>query len=116
LETARIKIESNATHSLPLIIVVRQTTGILSWQIPLLVNSVDLDNVIYNKTSRTLCSTKYYRYAQNDEEYVIVGISTASQENVFFDISVMEVRDFYLRYIIIKHKTVKEGTKNMDRS
>jgi len=98
LETARIKIESNATHSLPLIIVVRQTTGILSWQIPLLVNSVDLDNVIYNKTSRTLCSTKYYRYAQNDEEYVIVGISTASRENVFFDISVMEVRDFYLRY------------------
>ncbi|XP_011702065.1 PREDICTED: SID1 transmembrane family member 1-like isoform X2 [Wasmannia auropunctata] len=94
--TARIKIESNATHSLPLIIVVRQTTGILSWQIPLLVNSADLDTVIYNKTSRTLCSNKYYRYAQDDEEYVIVGISTASRENIFFEISVVEVTDFYL--------------------
>ncbi|KAL0130708.1 hypothetical protein PUN28_002379 [Cardiocondyla obscurior] len=97
LETARIKIESNATHSLPLIIVVRQTTSILSWQIPLLVNSVDLDTVAYSKTSRTLCSTKYYRYAQNDEEYIIVGISTASHDNVSFDISVVEVQDFYLR-------------------
>ncbi|XP_011060637.1 PREDICTED: SID1 transmembrane family member 1-like isoform X2 [Acromyrmex echinatior] len=96
LETARITIESNATHSLPLIIVVRQTTGILSWQIPLLVNSADLDTVIYNKTSRTLCSTKYYRYAQNDDEHVIVGISTASHENITFSISVVEVMDFYL--------------------
>ncbi|KYQ59051.1 SID1 transmembrane family member 1 [Trachymyrmex zeteki] len=96
LETARITVESNATHSLPLIIVVRQTTGILSWQIPLLVNSADLDTVIYNKTSRTLCSTKYYRYAQNDDEHVIVGISTASRENITFSVSVVEVMDFYL--------------------
>lgn len=111
LETARIKIESNATHSLPLIIVVRQTRGILSWQIPLLVNSVDL-NTVYNKTSRTLCSTKYYRYAQNDEKYVIVGISTASRDNVFFEISVAEVRDFYLRYVIsYKRKIVKKYPK-----
>ncbi|KAH0946843.1 hypothetical protein HN011_008569 [Eciton burchellii] len=97
LETARIKIESNATHNLPLIVVVRQTTGILSWQIPLLVNSKNIDYVTYNKTSRTLCSTKYYRYASKDEsEFVIVGISTASHENVFFKLSVVEVKDFYL--------------------
>ncbi|KAG5327516.1 SIDT1 protein, partial [Pseudoatta argentina] len=101
LETARITIESNATHSLPLIIVVRQTTGILSWQIPLLVNSADLDTVIYNKTSRTLCSTKYYRYAQNDDEHVIVGISTASHENITFSINVVEVMDFYLRHVFV---------------
>lgn len=101
METARIKIESNAIHSFPLIIVVRQTTGILSWQIPLLVDSKD--TVIYNKTSRTLCSTKYYRYAQNDEEYVIVGISTASRENILFDISVVEVQDFYLRFVLCCH-------------
>ncbi|KAL6257470.1 hypothetical protein P5V15_011040 [Pogonomyrmex californicus] len=96
LETARIKVESNATHSLPLIVVVRQTTGILSWQIPLLVAGTDFDTVIYNKTSRTLCSTKYYRYSRNNEEFVIVGISTASYENIFFNISVVEVTDFYL--------------------
>lgn len=98
-ETARIKIESNATHSLPLIVVVRQTTGILSWQIPLLVNSKNTDYVTYNKTSRTLCSTKYYRYAPKDDTEFIVGISTASHENVYFNMSVVEVKDFYLRYI-----------------
>jgi len=88
---------------LPLIVVVRQTTGILSWQIPLLVESTDLNSVTYNKTSRTLCSTKYYRYAPKDEEeFVIVDISTASHENISFTLSVVEVKDFYLRYIQIK--------------
>ncbi|KAL6432784.1 hypothetical protein ACFW04_006278 [Cataglyphis niger] len=95
LETARIEIESNATHRFPLIVIVRQTTGILSWQIPLLVDGTD--SVIYNKTSRILCSTKYYRYAPKDkEEYVIVGISTASLENIFFNLNVVKVEDFYL--------------------
>ncbi|XP_032663534.1 SID1 transmembrane family member 1-like isoform X2 [Odontomachus brunneus] len=99
LETARIKVESNATHSFPLIIAVRQTTGILSWQIPLLVDSTDLNSVTYNKTSRILCSTKYYRYAVRDEkEFIIVSISTASRANVFFNLSVTEIvtEDFYL--------------------
>ncbi|EGI61710.1 SID1 transmembrane family member 1, partial [Acromyrmex echinatior] len=114
LETARITIESNATHSLPLIIVVRQTTGILSWQIPLLVNSADLDTVIYNKTSRTLCSTKYYRYAQNDDEHVIVGISTASHENITFSISVVEVMDFYLRHVFVLSYKYKYSEKKVE--
>ncbi|KAM0733918.1 SID1 transmembrane family member 1 [Formica fusca] len=95
LETAKIEIESNATHRFPLIVIVRQTTGILSWQIPLLVDGTD--SIIYNKTSRILCSTKYYRYApKNKEEYVIVGISTASPENIFFELNVVKVEDFYL--------------------
>ncbi|XP_011155014.1 SID1 transmembrane family member 1 isoform X2 [Harpegnathos saltator] len=97
LETARIKIESNAIHSFPLIISVRQTTGILSWQIPLLIDSTDLNTRIYNKTSRILCSTKYYPYAIRDEkELVIVSISTASQTNIFFNLNVTEITDFYL--------------------
>lgn len=101
LETARIKIESNATNSFPLVVAVRQTTGIISWQIPLLVDGIGLNSVTYNKTSRILCSTKYYRYAIRDEkEYVIVSISTASHTNVLFDLSVTEVIDFYLRYAI----------------
>lgn len=100
LETASIKVESNATHSFPLIIAVRQTTGILSWQIPLLVDSTGLNSVTYNKTSRILCSTKYYRYATRDfEEFVVVSISTSSHTNVFFNLSVVEVTDFYLRYV-----------------
>ncbi|EFN66381.1 SID1 transmembrane family member 1 [Camponotus floridanus] len=95
LETAKIEIESNATHNLPLTVIVRQTIGILSWQIPLLVNGAD--SVVYNKTSRILCSTKYYRYAPKDEEeYINVAISTASHENVFFNLSVVKVEDFYL--------------------
>lgn len=104
LKTAKIELESNATHSFPLIIAVRQTTGILSWQIPLLVDGTGLNSVTYNKTSRILCSTKYYRYAiRNEKEFVIVSISTASQANVFFNLSVTEVVDFYLRYM---YKTI----------
>lgn len=105
METARINIESNATRSLPLIVVVRQTTGILSWQIPLLVESKDLGSVIYNKTSRNLCSTKYDQFAPKDkEDFIIVGISTASRENILFNVNLTEVTDFYIKYVLYKQK------------
>ncbi|KAF7404761.1 hypothetical protein HZH66_003667 [Vespula vulgaris] len=40
LKTARIQVQSDATSDLPLIVVVRQDRGILSWQIPLIIESM----------------------------------------------------------------------------
>lgn len=89
---------SNATEDLPLIIVVRQRKGILSWQIPLLVQSAQDGPLSYNQTSRTLCSTKYYLSDSEDEvEFVSISVSTASHKNVSFDLMVSIVTDFFIR-------------------
>lgn len=94
---------------------VRQKTGILSWQIPLLVDSVSSEPLAYSKTSRTLCATKYYRYsAKDNQELIIVSISTASSENVVFNISVVEMTDFYLRYALCKYNCVNGREQSND--
>ncbi|XP_078051216.1 SID1 transmembrane family member 1 [Augochlora pura] len=99
METSRIDVESNATHDRPLIVVVRQKRQILSWEIPLVVTSNYFNNVAYNKTSRTLCSTKNYEgeYEEGDEEFITVSISTASHKNIFYRLNVTKDLDFYLR-------------------
>ncbi|XP_033325019.2 SID1 transmembrane family member 1 [Megalopta genalis] len=99
METARINVESDASHDRPLIVVVRQKRQILSWQIPLVVTSKYFDSVAYNKTSRTLCSTKDYEaeYGEGDEEFITVSISTASHKNISFKLNVTQDLHFYLR-------------------
>ncbi|XP_003704971.2 SID1 transmembrane family member 1 [Megachile rotundata] len=97
LETARLEVESNATTDFPIIVVVRQQKGILSWQIPLVVNSIYFSNKAYNKTARTLCSTKFYRSdSENLDEFISVSLSTGSHQNILFKLNMTELLDFYL--------------------
>ncbi|CAL7951792.1 unnamed protein product [Xylocopa violacea] len=96
METARIEVESNATCDLPLIVIVRQKREILSWQIPLVVNSIYFSDLIYNKTSRTLCSSKYYRGQLDDEEFLTVSLSTANHKNISFKLNMTQEHHFYL--------------------
>ncbi|CAK9831549.1 SID1 transmembrane family member 1 [Anthophora retusa] len=97
VETAKIEVESNATHDSPLIVVARQKKGILSWQIPLVVTSMYFDNVAYNKTSRILCSNKYYsRQSEDQEEFVAISLSTANHQNISFKLNMTQEPNFYL--------------------
>ena len=96
-QSVRIDVESNATHDVPLLVVVRQKRGLLSWQIPLVVDSIYFNDLSYNKTSRTLCSTKYYRSEPDEEEFLTVSLSTASHVNILFKLNVTEDPYFYLR-------------------
>ncbi|KAK0176733.1 hypothetical protein PV328_000840 [Microctonus aethiopoides] len=99
-DNARINIESNATSDEPLLIVIKQRKGILTWQIPWLVQRTDSDPQLYNKTSRTLCSSNFYKsnlnYKGIEDEYITVSISTGSKLPVFFNLTVELEHDFYL--------------------
>ncbi|CAD6207953.1 GSCOCG00003211001-RA-CDS [Cotesia congregata] len=97
--TARINVQSNATSEKPLLVVVKQKKGILSWQIPLFIESKNTNTQWYNKTSRTLCSLKYYKQLNQiklDNSNVIVSIFTSSELPVFFNLTVVLENDFYL--------------------
>lgn len=103
MEKARIKVTSeNATHESPLIIVVIQKQGILSWQIPYTIQSQSTDgmkSLTYDSTTRTLCSTDNsvgQEFDNSSEEFVKVSISTASRTNISFEIVMTFVTDFYI--------------------
>lgn len=100
---ATIYVESeDADNENPLIVVVRQKKGILSWQVPLLVENRYLVNpIFYPNTSRTLCPSQYYktiRFGETDQ-YVTVSISTASRKNIsfFMKIDPLKREEFYMK-------------------
>ncbi|XP_015117063.1 SID1 transmembrane family member 1 [Diachasma alloeum] len=97
---ARIYVDSDASEDEPLIVVVREKKGILSWQIPLLVERKNAKPQAYSKTSRTLCSASYYKLGREDledEEFITVSISTESRSHINFHLSVIAETDFYIR-------------------
>ncbi|CAD1477785.1 unnamed protein product, partial [Heterotrigona itama] len=95
--TARIEVESNAPIDLPLIVVVRQKREILSWQIPLVVNSMYFDDLAYNKTSQTLCSINYNQSGlEKEKEFITVSLSTANYQNISFKLNMTKQDDFYI--------------------
>ncbi|XP_043279627.1 SID1 transmembrane family member 1-like isoform X2 [Venturia canescens] len=87
---ARITVQSNATVQDPLVIVVRQRSGILSWQIPFVVQSPNSVIPPYDSTSRNLCSTDHDRKNVTDEAYITVSISTGSSSNIAFQMMITE--------------------------
>jgi hypothetical protein len=101
LSSVRIIVESqDAISNYPLSVVVKQKQGILSWEIPLLVQNKRLLNPIpYNLTSRTLCPSKYYKTIKLTEmdEYVTITISTASLKNISFYLELRPIQNFYVQ-------------------
>lgn len=82
--------------------VVRQKREILSWQIPLVVQSAYFDDLAYNKTSQTLCSTNYNQSRlEEEEEFITVSLSTANYQNISFKLNMTKQYDFYIRYAIM---------------
>ena len=100
VEEGALRIFVGSDHSaaaLPLLIVVRYTQGVLSWQLPLVVRT-DLGNeefrmTSYHSVNRTLCPADNYPLRDNNNNLVIeenrtvlVSFSTASPQEVMFQL------------------------------
>ena len=100
VEDGALRVFVSSDHSaaaLPLLVVVRYTQGVLSWQLPLLVKT-DLGNDIfrmssYNSVNRTLCPAKNYPLKLMSDadpvvptRTVLVSFSTASPQEVQFQL------------------------------
>ncbi|KAL7298330.1 hypothetical protein TKK_0008676 [Trichogramma kaykai] len=105
-EGSQLIVESlDATLENPLFVVVRQKSGVLSWQVPLLPDTgeiVDLPR-FSRRTSRMLCPSQHYIYkkpiknSMDVDKYATVTISTDSPENINFKLRLSRLPDFYMR-------------------
>lgn len=95
----RVTIENvTADTKNPLMIAARQPDQLLSWQIPLQVES-DSGIKLYNKTSRTLCKDLFTNATElltRIEENPIITIASSSLKNVTFSIKVDYQEDFFV--------------------
>jgi len=95
---ARIMVESNnSNRSYPVMVVVQQQKGVLSWQLPLVVES-GTNLFEYARTSRTLCPDYTYPSPHSQGvgygNEVIVSVSTASPHNLNVSLLVSQEIDF----------------------
>ncbi|CAG9767714.1 unnamed protein product [Ceutorhynchus assimilis] len=95
-------ITSNATIETPLMVTTRQPKQLLSWKLPLSVETVRGEE-FYMNTSRTLCydilrHTKLNGYKEFEHENPIVSLATSSNSSVDFTVTVDFPKYFHLEH------------------
>ncbi|CAH1273788.1 SIDT1 [Branchiostoma lanceolatum] len=94
-EAVRLHVTSpDATESHPLLVVVRQEDGILSWQVPLRVE----DYYLFNEIERTLCPAEVEESRADVSKTVYVQLTSSAAANVSYSLMVTKVDDFDFRY------------------
>lgn len=86
---------SDAKQLYPVLFVVRQQLGILSWQIPLQLDSF----YNYHEVERTICPVINYREAENlsENQHLDIDVSSSSPGYVSVELQVEYVRSFNLQ-------------------
>ncbi|XP_066279642.1 SID1 transmembrane family member 1-like isoform X6 [Branchiostoma lanceolatum] len=90
----RVEVKSKgANEDYPLLFVVRQQRGILSWQVPLMIRGI----YGYDKVSRTLCPMDHLQVGVKDEkETVYLEVSAASPTALNYRVNATILTDFSL--------------------
>ncbi|OQV21998.1 SID1 transmembrane family member 1 [Hypsibius exemplaris] len=103
-ETDAIRVTVSSTNALetnPMLVVIKQQLGVLSWQVPLNVERI----YPFLTTSRTLCPTINYHINGLNEsappgevvyQDLYVDLSTSSASNVDFEFRAFQVPDFFI--------------------
>ena len=103
----RLKVSSSEAHlSKPVMVVAKQERGALTFQVPLRPIFKSDNAMIYDQIQRTLCPVWSFTTDPNknlgldDVQRLSVDVSSQSETNVSFDISVESFTNFYLDYQI----------------
>uniref|UniRef100_A0A8C5RDQ7 SID1 transmembrane family member 2 n=1 Tax=Leptobrachium leishanense TaxID=445787 RepID=A0A8C5RDQ7_9ANUR len=78
----------------PLMFVVRQKKAVLSFQVPLTLRGLYQRNYQYKDVARTLCQPP--KRAENETQYIYVDVSTLSEKNATYRLSVTHLQNFVL--------------------
>ena len=85
-------VESDTSDSsVPVLVVVRHQTGVLSWQLPMLIQDQESEaTVVYTAVNRTICPEEIWSkpgVLDFSDHRVTISISTASESAVPFSMS-----------------------------
>ncbi|XP_071111352.1 SID1 transmembrane family member 1-like isoform X1 [Haliotis cracherodii] len=102
----RVSVSSiNSTSSSPVMVVVRQRQGIMSWAVPLFIDYI----YAYSSVSRTLCPIFHLSGSDTEEDpqqQIFVEVSSMAVNATPFTFSAERLPDFELRHSEMKNTTV----------
>ncbi|XP_046576282.1 SID1 transmembrane family member 1-like [Haliotis rubra] len=105
MTAVRVSVSSiNSTRTSPVMVVVRQSEGIMSWAVPLFIDYI----YAYYSVSRTLCPI-FHRHNSDTEEVqheIYVDVSSMAVNATPFTFSAELLPDFELRHNEMKNTTI----------
>jgi len=89
-----VQIDStNANKEYPILAVVRQQKSVLSWQLPMFIETASAGPRGYIGVSRTLCP-EHSNGNEPAERDLFLGVSTSQTANIEFNTGVTVIQDF----------------------
>ncbi|XP_064089921.1 uncharacterized protein LOC135203921 [Macrobrachium nipponense] len=97
----RVTVSSaDCDYTNPLLVVVRQQRGVLSWQLPLEPPSSDVILEEYRTVSRTLCPVKNYKVmlqgSLDTKQRLFIDLSTSSPKNITYSVTAEFEDNFHI--------------------
>ncbi|KAK7105776.1 SID1 transmembrane family member 1-like isoform X2 [Littorina saxatilis] len=103
--TTAVRVSASSVHAnatFPVMFVVRQQEGILSWQVPLFIDYV----YSFSFVNRTLCPLdKMHKKNLTSQQLIYIDVSTMSRENVDFTLHAERLTNFEIEHGA-SHETV----------
>ncbi|XP_072847811.2 SID1 transmembrane family member 1 isoform X1 [Pogona vitticeps] len=97
VEAVRVNVKSDSEDlQYPVLFVVRQQRGVLSWQVPLLFRGLYQRTYNYTEVSRTLCPSEASLESRPSEQILFVDVASMAPYNANYVLQVTRVKNFQL--------------------
>ncbi|XP_074157313.1 SID1 transmembrane family member 1 isoform X2 [Sminthopsis crassicaudata] len=106
VDAVRVYVNSSSENlKYPVLFVVRQQKGVLSWQVPLLFRGLNQRTYNYQEVSRTLCPSEPTNETRPSEQLIFVDVASMAPLGAQYNLLVTKVKNFQLQTNVAFHFT-----------
>uniref|UniRef100_A0A8B9SK02 SID1 transmembrane family member 1 n=1 Tax=Anas platyrhynchos TaxID=8839 RepID=A0A8B9SK02_ANAPL len=97
VDAVRVYVNSSSENlQYPVLFVVRQQKGVLSWQVPLIFRGLYQRTYNYQEVSRTLCPSEPASETGPSEQIIFVDVASMAPFNIAYELLVTRLENFQL--------------------
>ncbi|XP_077201990.1 SID1 transmembrane family member 1 isoform X2 [Paroedura picta] len=97
VDAVRVKVQSDSEDlKYPVLFVVRQQKGVLSWQVPLIFRGLYQKSYNYQEVSRTLCPSEPTPESGPSEQIIYVDVASMAPYDAHYTLQVTRLKSFEL--------------------
>ncbi|MGH0186509.1 UNVERIFIED_CONTAM: hypothetical protein FKN15_022604 [Acipenser sinensis] len=97
VDAVRVYVSANSDDQhYPVIFVIRQQNGVLSWQVPLVLRGLYQRKYTYQEVGRTLCPLEPMQEERSSEQYMFIDVASMAPFDVRYELLVTRVNHFTL--------------------
>ncbi|XP_036601813.1 SID1 transmembrane family member 1 [Trichosurus vulpecula] len=106
VDAVRVYVNSSSEDlKYPVLFVVRQQKGVLSWQVPLLFHGLYQRTYNYQEVSRTLCPCEPTNETKPSEQLIFVDVASMAPGGARYNLLVTKIKSFQLQTNVAFHFT-----------